>query len=158
MLPSAWIDRLFAKLTVRYGQAFMRQYADLDPSLVKADWGEVLAGFETHHEALRYAVENLPDAPPSAMQFRAIARRAPPPAALPAPSVQADPGRVAAALAAMVKARAEVPRKSMAQECIDGIEARCNGKPTPGQRHLVAHCLRMPNTRTNLRIEAASYE
>ena len=152
MLPPAWVDRLFAKLTVRYGQAFMRQYADLDPSLVKADWGEVLAGFEAHHESLKYAVDNLPDTPPSAMQFRAIARRAPPvgAAALPAPKGEAPPESIAQ-LAKRMNAQSINP----AQECINGIELRCNGKPSSVQKHLISHCLRMPGTSTNLAVAVA---
>ncbi len=77
-LPSAWIDSLFARLSVRYGSAFMRQYADLDAEAVKADWAEVLGGFHDKPEAIRYGLENLPsDKPVSALTFRDVCRRSP---------------------------------------------------------------------------------
>lgn len=104
MLHASWVDRIFAKLTVRYGQAFMRQYSDLDPALVKADWAEVLAGFDGQPDALKYAIENLPDAPPNATQFRAIARRAPSTVlALPAPRGDKPPPEVRKRLAELLQ-------------------------------------------------------
>lgn len=155
MLPPVWVDRLFAKLTVRYGQAFMRQYADLDPALVKADWAEVLAGFESNTDPLRYAIENLPDSPPSAMQFRAIARRSPPPpvTALPSPSTDKPPQQIRE-LAHRLRRRPTLP----AQECIDNIERRVRangGRITEPQRYMVAHCLRVPGTSTTLPVGKA---
>lgn len=108
MLPSAWVDLLFAKLSVRYGVQFMRQYGDLDPALVKADWSEVLAGFGG--EEISYGLKYLPeDRPPNAMQFRALCRRAPVSAPLLLrDDVQADPERVKAALERMAAVRAEL--------------------------------------------------
>ena len=92
-LPDAWIDRLFAKLTVRYGEAFMRQYHDMDIELVKADWAEVLDGFQYLDGSIMYALRYLPsERPPSALQFRDICRRAPdiPKPALTAPAPSRD--------------------------------------------------------------------
>lgn len=78
LLSSVWVDAILAKLTVRYGEAFMRQYADAKPEIVKADWAEVLAGFRG--EDIAYALKYLPsERPPNAMQFRDICRRAPEP-------------------------------------------------------------------------------
>lgn len=80
-LHSTWVDHIFAKLTVRYGAAFMRQWpADIDVVMLKADWAEVLGGFAKNPDAFTYALENLPDTPVNALAFRAIARRGPPPA------------------------------------------------------------------------------
>lgn len=157
-LPASWVDPLLAKLTLRYGQAFMRQYADLDPGMVKADWAEVLDGFERHPAALRYAVDNLPDTPPNAMQFRAIARRAPPPdvAALPAPQGEAPPPQIGQLARTMRGKRPD--RRSPAQQCIDNVErivANRGGKISDAQRHLVAHCLRVPGTTTTLPVRRA---
>ena len=76
MLRSAWIDALFAKLTVRYGVAFLRQWPDAEPALIKADWAEVLDGFSGSD--IKYALEHLdPDKPPTAMQFRRLCNSAP---------------------------------------------------------------------------------
>lgn len=75
-LPDAWVNQLFAKLTVRYGAAFMRQYAGLDPDEVKADWADVLGIFAQSKDALRYGLEHIPaDKPPNALQFRDLCRR-----------------------------------------------------------------------------------
>lgn len=98
MLPSSLVDAIFAKLTIRYGQAFMAQWRDLDIAYVKADWSEVLAGFDRDDVAFALSILT-PDKPPNAMQFRELCRRAPvkPVPALPQPPV--DPVRVAAARA-----------------------------------------------------------
>lgn len=105
-LPALWVDRIFAKLSVRYGVAFKRQYEDLDIAAVKEDWAEVLAGFDG--DSLAYALRYLPtDKPPTAMQFRDICRRAPSPEAprqLEGP--KPDPARVAALMERMRKATA----------------------------------------------------
>ena len=96
-LPASWIDHLFAKLSVRYGAAFMRQYTDLDPALVKADWSDLLGGCDG--PSLGYALRYLPtDRPPNAMQFRDICRRAPVPELVALPAVESviDPQRVRA--------------------------------------------------------------
>lgn len=39
-LPHRWVEHLFARLAVRYGGAFLRQYGDADPALVQADWAD----------------------------------------------------------------------------------------------------------------------
>lgn len=99
-LPAAWVDRLFAKLTLTYGQRFLGLYAGLDLQAVKDDWGATLAVFAQNPDAIRHGIENLPcDQPPNALQFRDICRRRPDaaPKALPAP--QADPERIGEALA-----------------------------------------------------------
>lgn len=96
-LPASWVDNLFARLGVRYGDSFTRQWQDADPAAVKRDWAEVLAGFEQHPDSIAYALENLPDRPPNAQQFRAICRNAPPPVVkqLPAPKADASVARAA---------------------------------------------------------------
>lgn len=77
-LPAAWVDSLFARLAVTYGQRFMGLYAGLDADAVKAEWGRVLAGFQQNRAALSYGLENLPaENPPNALQFRDICRRRP---------------------------------------------------------------------------------
>lgn len=100
-LPISWVDYLFAKLSVRYGDAFMRQWPDADPAVVKGDWAEVLDG--TARDSLSYALRYLPERPLNALQFRDICRRAPsaPVLALQAPLDPADPGRVAAIMSRM---------------------------------------------------------
>jgi hypothetical protein len=103
-LPESWVNRIFAKLTVRYGVAFARQYEGLDTADVKQDWADVLGGFGP--DSIAYALRYLPsEKPPTAMQFRDICRRAPSPdepQRLEGP--KPDPARVAALMERMRKA------------------------------------------------------
>lgn len=156
MLRSELVDRLFARLTVRYGRAFTSQYDGLDEAAVKADWADVLGGFDSKPMALKYAIDNLPERAPTAGQFLAIARRAPEPDVPKLPEPKADPERVARALdTAQQETRPRI--WSPAQQAIDNIEAAVakRGRLDPGQRHVLARCLRMPGTKTTLGIEAA---
>ena len=73
------IEAIFAKLLVRYGASWLRQWDGVDMSLVKADWADELVGFASNLEPLRYALRNLPDRCPNVGEFRALANRCPPP-------------------------------------------------------------------------------
>ena len=105
-LPASWVDRIFTKLTVRYGVAFTRQYEGVDTADVKADWAEVLGGFSA--DAIGYALRFLPtERPPTALQFREICRRAPAPEAPPQlEGPKPDPARLAELMQRMRKATA----------------------------------------------------
>lgn len=155
-MPSEWIDRLFARLAVRYGAAFLAQWPDTDIAIIKADWAEVLDGFDG--DSIAYGLRYLSsDKPPTAGKFRDICRLAPVVELRGLPPPPADPERVQRALTA-AKVTAAASRISPAQECINGIEARvaAGNRLTPGQRHVVAHCLRMPGTSTTLAVERAA--
>lgn len=73
------IEAIFTKLQVRYGAAWLRQWDGVDMGLVKADWADELAGFQSNLEPLRYALRNLPERCPTVGEFRALANRCPPP-------------------------------------------------------------------------------
>ena len=74
-LPSPWVDRIFDKLTLVYGQAFLRKWDSIDMGAVKADWAHELAGFEHHPKAIAWALQNLvPDRAPNALWRRSVAR------------------------------------------------------------------------------------
>lgn len=141
-LPQSWVEALFARLAVRYGTAFLRQYGDLDPAAVKADWAEVLGGIRG--DAIAYALQQLPvERPPNAMQFRDLARRAPAPTVPQLPRQRTEPPAGVRDLAARMRAR---PRNA-AQECIDNIARAVSargGRATDAQRHVVEHCLKTP--------------
>lgn len=100
-LPLTWVDRIFRKLTLRYGREFAARWDDIGLSIadVKTDWCEELAGFVAHPEAIAYALENLPDRPPTVGQFKTICRTAPLPEVKLLPAPKANPQRVAAELA-----------------------------------------------------------
>jgi hypothetical protein len=106
-LPLPWVDRIFEKLALVYGQAFLARWRDLDLDAVKADWAHELAGFEQHPQAIAHALQALPpEKPPTVLQFRELARRAPLPELPRLASPPADAERVAAELAKLATVRA----------------------------------------------------
>lgn len=105
-LPTPWIDRIFDKLTLVYGQAFLRRWQDIDLNAVKSDWGHELAGFAQHPRAIAFALENLPpERPPTVLEFKAMARRAPQPEVPRLDAPPADPDRIARELAKLAPVR-----------------------------------------------------
>ena len=97
-LPESWVNRIFQRLTLVYGQAFMRQWEGLDVAEVKALWGEELTWYQQQPSAIAHALENLPiDRPPNVLQFRDMCRKVPAekPAALPDPAVTISPEVIA---------------------------------------------------------------
>ncbi len=99
-LPTPWVDKIFDKLTLIYGQSFLRRWSDIDLNAVKSDWAHELAGFAQHPRAIAWALQNLPpERPPTVLEFRALARKTP---ADDKPQIEApaaDPSRIAAELA-----------------------------------------------------------
>lgn len=150
MLPTRWVDELFGRLSLRYGAAFMAQYRDLDHAAVKADWADVLDGFERHPAAIKHALDALPaDRPPNALQFREACRRAPTPAApaLPAPDIPKD---VAEQVLQSVRRTRDAIRAndgmSPAEKCIRNIErivAARGGRITGAQKAQLEACRRV---------------
>lgn len=103
-LPLQFVDRIHARLLVRYGVEWIRKWDGIDPLAVKADWANELAGMSS--AAIAYALDHLPDdKPPSVSQFKRLCINRPHYAqpALPAP--KADKEKVRAMLA---KARASI--------------------------------------------------
>jgi hypothetical protein len=107
-LPLPWVDKIFDKLTLAYGQQFLARWRDLDLDAVKCDWAYELGGFEQAPHALAYGLSHLnEDRPPTAMAFRAICASSPDPVVQALPSPSADPARVAAELARLAPIMAE---------------------------------------------------
>lgn len=95
-LPAPWVDRIFDKLTMTYGQSFLRRWQDIDLNAVKSDWAHELAGFAQHPRAIAWALQNLPaNTPPTVLEFRATARKAPAEDVPRLDAPKADPERVA---------------------------------------------------------------
>ena len=111
MLPESWVKSLFARLQVRYGDAWTRKWAGLDMAAVEADWAQELGGFSKNPDAIKRALEQLPaEWPPTVAQFKAlcigregdIEQEQP---RLPAPP--ADPARVAELIAKIPRLQAK---------------------------------------------------
>lgn len=111
MLPSSWVDSLFARLQVRYGASWGRMWEGLDIAAVKSDWAAELAGYANRPEAIKHGLNHLPvDFPPNVKQFALLCRGAPVAMApkLAAPPVSAqEKQRICALLA---KARTGITR------------------------------------------------
>ena len=78
-LPAAWVDRIFEKLALVYGQSFLRRWDGLDLVAVKADWAHELRGFAQAPNAIAHGLAHLPSEgpPPTVLQFRQLCVRAP---------------------------------------------------------------------------------
>ena len=77
-LPAAWIDKIFTKLTLTYGDEFMRRYGSMPANDVKSNWAHELGGFERMPDAIGYALQYLPaERAPTVLQFRELCRSAP---------------------------------------------------------------------------------
>lgn len=73
-----WIDRIHARLLVRYGTAWIRKYAGIEPEVVKDDWERELQAYRMNPRAIWHALEHLPaDLPPNATQFAQLCRGVP---------------------------------------------------------------------------------
>lgn len=94
-LPTAWVDKIFTKMSLIYGREFIGRWEGLELSDVKTDWAHELSGFEHWPEAIAWAFQNLaPGKPPTVVEFRAICYRAPKPDRPKLPEPMADPARV----------------------------------------------------------------
>lgn len=102
-LPTAWIDRIFTKMTVAYGRDFLSRWEGVDMADVKTDWSHELAGFVNCPEAIAWALSHLPDGkPPTVMQFRALANSMPRQENMPLPPPAPSAEKLAQELGRMV--------------------------------------------------------
>jgi hypothetical protein len=70
-LPDSWLDHLFGRLAVRYGDAWLRKWDGVQMSAVRADWAQVLDG--VNGDAIAYGLQYLPaEYPPTAAAFKAL--------------------------------------------------------------------------------------
>ena len=142
-----WVDRLFARLAVRYGTAWQRMWLGIDPGAVQADWASVLGTlFERNPQALVYGLDHLPeDRPPTATAFLRLCLSAPDSTPrLAAPTSTPDP-----AFAESVHKRIGEASKAgahMSQSALCAAKLRklmADGfRLTPSQRHVLECCER----------------
>lgn len=106
LLPEAWVDKIFHKLTMAYGRDFLGRWEGVPIAEVKLDWAECLACFFSRPDAIRYGLANLPDTKsPTAQEFRAVCLRCPVAEVPRLDAPAADPERVAAELAKLAPVR-----------------------------------------------------
>lgn len=132
-LPVKVVDRLFSRLIATYGSAFMRQWGDVPEIDIKTVWSHELQGYAMHLGALAWALENLPEKPMNALEFRALCRRAVTTETPRLPVPAADPDRVAQELAKLTSLRGPVfvdDHKAWAKRIISRKESGERVNPT----------------------------
>jgi hypothetical protein len=144
-MPVEWVESLFRRFLGVYGNRFTRMWDGVDPEIVKATWSEELG--RINPEAIRYALEHLPETnPPTVLEFRRLCLAAPQPATLPPqlPAPPADPARLAKELAPLreaIQRRSENPREWA--EKLRARERACE-RLTPAQRQAWRDAIRAP--------------
>lgn len=103
------IERLFDRLTATYGRQFLGLYEGLDVTAVKTLWAHELSGFADRLPDIAWALENLPERAPNAIEFRNLCRRPPRPEAPRLPEPPVDPKRIKAELAKLMPAVKAAP-------------------------------------------------
>jgi len=95
-LPTAWVEKIFRKLTLTYGREFVGRWEGLNTADVIDDWAHELSGFESWPEALAWGLSNLPPGkPPTVVEFRALCFKAPRPERPALPEPMPNPERLA---------------------------------------------------------------
>lgn len=139
-LPLEWIDSIFANMTVRYGSAWLAKWNGVDIAAVKADWADVLGGFQANPDAIKHALGSLPDDfPPTATQFRALCVARPEPAGRALPAPKADPAVVRKVMQAFVPKPSVDPKEWAHRLRIR--EQQCD-RLTPAQRAMWRQALK----------------
>lgn len=133
-----WVDALFARLAVRYGDAWSRKWEGLPIDAVKRDWhGQMHRMVSRNPMAVTYALEHLPEFPPTCDVFlRMCLQHGPKQDALPAPVGRRDPSRMSELMerlsAATDPAKSGGPRAAL-QRALEARETA--GTMTPAHRH-----------------------
>jgi len=104
------LDYVFERLAATYGAAWDRSLGAAPLNDVKTVWAHQLQPFTQSNAAKRmvvWALDNLPERCPNAIEFSGLCRKAPAVQRVSLPAPPADPARLAAELAKLgeVKAR-----------------------------------------------------
>jgi hypothetical protein len=92
-------DHLFNRLLAVYGTQWTKQWQDVPMQDAKDAWARELGQYARRLEAIAYALDNLPDRAPNAVQFRNLCRAAPAPDVPALPVPEANPQRMREELA-----------------------------------------------------------
>ena len=79
MLIAHAVDEAFARLSTLYGREFASKFEGDDVGAVKAAWARELAPLPRALDAIAWALRNLPERCPNAIQFRNLCKQAPHP-------------------------------------------------------------------------------
>lgn len=140
-LPVKAVERLFERMLATYGTEFSNKWGGAPIADVKSVWADELAGFAGRLDAVAWALQNLPERVPNAVQFKALCRQAPAPAqkALPAPP-PANPERVAAEMQKLGAVRDQVlAGQNACRDWVAALQRRIDGgyRATAAQRAML---------------------
>jgi hypothetical protein len=97
-------DKLFLRLAATYGAEWDASFGVSPIAAVKTVWMHELSRYEHSLRRVSWALDNLPERCPNAIQFRHLCAAAPDTEAPMLPSPSADPERVAQAIDMISKA------------------------------------------------------
>ena len=133
------VEHVFGRMNAAYGAAWSASMGGVPVADVKTVWLDELNRL-THNDAgkraILWALRNLPDKPPNAMQFRKLCAQAPTPEPPRLEAPKADPVRLAAELAKLAPIRAAVaaaqpvPRKGWAGKVLARVVGGERVSPT----------------------------
>jgi hypothetical protein len=93
------VDYIFTQCAAVYGSAWDRSLGQAPITDIKTAWLNAVDPFRASKKRIVWALQNLPERCPNAVEFRNLCRQAPMPEELALPGPKADPARVAAELA-----------------------------------------------------------
>lgn len=73
------LEAIFTKCGLVYGRDFLSRWEGIDLAEVKGDWRRELGSHLERPEAIRFALENLPNKAPHVLEFRALCNKWLPP-------------------------------------------------------------------------------
>ena len=79
MLIAHAVDEAFARLSTLYGREFASKFEGDDIGAVKAAWAREVAPLPRALDSIAWALRNLPERCPNAIQFRNLCKQAPHP-------------------------------------------------------------------------------
>lgn len=71
------VDLIFAKCALVYGRDFAGRWEGINMAEVKEDWRRELGAVLGNPQAVKYALERLPEKPPHVLTFRTLCLGAP---------------------------------------------------------------------------------
>jgi hypothetical protein len=92
-------DYIYSQCAATYGAEWERSIGKAPIADIKTAWLNALEPFKNSKRRIVWALQNLPERCPNAIQFKALCLQAPAEPVLALPEPAADPQRVAAALA-----------------------------------------------------------
>lgn len=132
------IDVIFDRLLATYGRGFTDLYSQADSASVRAAWAREVSPFASRPQVIHWALANLPERCPNAVQFRALCRQAPRPQEPRLPEPVANKDRARRELARLREAINRPPSTSL-QRTLERIEQNPHAvSPTVRQMALAA--------------------